>query len=152
MGTIRALGTAVALRTRSAGLSRVALRSVCTGLAIIPALTPVAVRTPAILHVAGAVLIHVLGGQVTLAILVQIPAVQAVRALWAALTLGPLCTGIALRALRAHGARGTLGTRLAGVALRPRRAVIPAVTLGALNAAVTSVTSAIPRVAGAVVI
>src|SRR3989441_3032214 len=155
LGTLRALSTGVALGALRAGRTRVtlgplrtgiALRTLGTGRAAIPGVTPgaqSAIRTSAILHVAGAVLIHVLGDEVTLAILVQIPAIQAVRALWTRVTVGALRTG---------GARGTLSTRLARVTLRPertRRAVIPTVTPGAQSA---NRTSAILHVAGAVLI
>src|SRR5437773_966439 len=123
MGTFRALGTGVALgplRARRSRVTletlgaRVALRSLQPGVAgrpvgtVRPVVSPItlraprAVRTAAILHVAGAVVIHVLGREVTLAIPVDIPAVQAVTALRTRLSLGTL---------GARRARGTLGTR-----------------------------------------
>src|SRR5438093_484423 len=99
MGTFRALGTGVALgplrarrtlgtrrtvialRPLSARLTGFARRPGGTGRAVVAAITlraASAVHAATILYVAGAVLIHVLGGEVTLAILVDIPAVQAV--------------------------------------------------------------------------
>src|SRR5438876_1145398 len=122
LGPLPSWRTSIALRTLGTAIPRVTLR----------ALPPV--RTSAVLDVAGAVLIHVLGGEVTRAVLVALPAIPA------------------MRALRALGARGTLG------ALRSRRASLP---LRALWAAIPRVasralrpgrTSAVLDVAGAVVI
>src|SRR5437867_2796632 len=94
MGALRALVTLVALRagvalgTLGAGISRstlrpgrarVALRPLRARCAVIPPVasrTLRAGRTSAVLDVAGAVVIHVLDGEVTRAVLVQIPAMQ----------------------------------------------------------------------------
>src|SRR5207237_7452161 len=51
-------------------------------------------RTSAVLDVAGAVLIHVLDGEVTRTVLVQIPAMQTMSALRALVTLGALRAGV----------------------------------------------------------
>src|SRR2546428_198591 len=72
--TLGSLSAGVPLESLNARLTRFALRAGGTGRAVIPAVAlgaGSAVHTTAILHVAGAVLIHVLGGQVTRAILVQ---------------------------------------------------------------------------------
>src|SRR5881227_1145001 len=117
LGPLPSWRTSIALRTLGTALPRVTLR----------ALPPV--RTSAVLDVAGAVLIHVLRGEVTRAVLVQIPAMQTMSALRA---FGTLRAGISRRTLRAGRAR---------VALRPLRArcaVVPAVTLGARRAGRTS--------------
>jgi len=77
-------GTSVTLGTLSARIARVALRPERTGRAVNPAVTfgtPSAVDTSTILRVAGAVLIQVLAVGVALAVVVQIPAVQSLRAL-----------------------------------------------------------------------
>src|SRR5947209_20067159 len=74
--TLGTLCTRVALRTLGTGVAGITLRTLGTGVSPVAVRTPSAVHTSAILHVAGAVLIHVLGGEVSLAILVQIPAVQ----------------------------------------------------------------------------
>src|SRR5439155_3324674 len=64
--TPRPLGTHVSLRALETGITPVALR---------PLKAP---RSPAIRHVARAVVIHVLGGEVTLVVLVEIPAAHAI--------------------------------------------------------------------------
>src|SRR5207245_657451 len=119
-----------ARRPLGARLTRVALWPGGTGRAVIPAVAlgaASAVRTTAILLVAGAILIHVLGGQVTRAILVQIPAMQTVRT---------LRTGIALGTLRARAPLEAPWTRLAWIPLEPLltlRAGVARVTLGTLD-------------------
>src|SRR5207253_8512498 len=135
LGPLPSCRTGIALRTLGTAIPRVTLR----------ALPPV--RTSAVLDVAGAVLIHVLGGEVTRAVLVQIPAMQTMSALRALVTLGALRDGVAFGTLRAGISRRTLRAGRARVALRPLRArcaVVPPVTLGALRAGRTS---AVPHVA-----
>src|SRR2546422_11661426 len=84
---LRALGTGVALRALRTGSTRVALRALSTHVALRPlrtGVTGVAFRaldaglTVAIQHVAGAVVSHVLGGEVAGVVLVQVPAAHAV--------------------------------------------------------------------------
>src|SRR2546430_15649639 len=78
-----ALRTRVTLGTPRARLPRVALRSLCPRCAVIPAVafrTLRADRTPAVLHVAGAVVVDVLDGEVTRPVPIQIPAMQALGA------------------------------------------------------------------------
>src|SRR5207237_10733923 len=82
LGPLPSWRTSIALRTLGPAIPRVTLR----------ALPPV--RTSAVLDVAGAVLIHVLGGEVTRAVLVQIPAMQTMSALRALVTLGALRAGV----------------------------------------------------------
>ena len=79
-------------------------------------------------------MIHVLGREVTLAIVVQIPAMQTVRT---------LRTGVALGTLRARAPLGPPRTRIAGIPLGPLltpRTDIARVALGALDALRTRVT------------
>src|SRR5207249_2874152 len=96
--------------------------------------------TAAIEHVAGTVVVDVLGLEVALIILVQVPAAHAVmtlRSLRPGVTIWPPGTGITVRALRTEvslGALLTLRTLLAAVSLGPlrtHRAVIAAVALRA---------------------
>src|SRR5437899_112568 len=106
----RALGTGVALRALRTGSTRVSLRALSTHVALRPLrprVTGVALRaldaglTVAIQNVAGAVVIHVLGREVALIILVQVPAAHAVmtlRSLRPRVTIWPPGTGITLRA------------------------------------------------------
>jgi len=139
--TVVALGplrTRVALRPLGTNVAPITLGTLGTDVSRV---TAIAVRTPAIVNVAGTVPIHVFGGQVTLAILVQIPALEAVGTLWTGVALGANGTSVTL---------GTLRARIARVALRPERtgrAVIPALTFGAARAVRTST---VLRVAGAV--
>src|SRR5207249_2998895 len=140
LGPLPSWRTSIALRTLGTAIPRVTLR----------ALPPV--RTSAVLDVAGAVLIHVLGGEVTRAVLVQIPAMQTMSALRALVTLGALRAGVAFGTLGAGISRRTLRAGRARVALRPLRArcaVIPPVASRTLRAGRTS---AVLDVAGAVVI
>src|SRR5881275_702951 len=152
LGALRAgvafgtLHAGVSRRTLRAGRARVALRPLRARCAVIPPVasrTLRAGRTSAVLDVAGAVVIHVLDGEVTRAVLVQIPAMQPGSALRALVTLGTLHAGVSRRTLRSVRAR---------VALRPLRArcaVIPPVASRTLRAGRTS---AVLDVAGAVVI
>src|SRR5205823_1820266 len=81
--------------------------------------------------------IHVLGGEVTRAIVVQIPAMQPVGALWTGVALGASGTGVTLGTQCTGIPLGTLSARLTGFALRPDgtgRAVVAAITLGAAGA------------------
>src|SRR6059058_6094200 len=140
LGPLPSWRTGIALRTLGTAIPRVTLR----------ALPPV--RTSAVLDVAGAVLIHVLRGEVTRAVLVQIPAMQPGSALRALVTLGALRAGVAFGTLHAGVSRRTLRAGRARVALRPLRArcaVIPPVASRTLRAGRTS---AVLDVAGAVVI
>src|SRR5438552_4093899 len=140
LGPLPSWRTSIALRTLGTAIPRVTLR----------ALPPF--RASAVLDVAGAVLIHVLGGEVTRAVLVQIPAMQTMSALRALVTLGALRAGVAFGTLGAGISRRTLRAGRARVALRPLRArcaVIPPVASRTLRAGRTS---AVLDVAGAVVI
>src|SRR5437870_4215589 len=143
MSTLRTLRTGVTLRTLGTSITHVALGTLNAGL------------TLAIQHVAGAVVIHVLGGEVTRAVLVEIPAAHAgvtLRPLSTWVTFGALSTlrtGITLRPLRTGIARVALGPLRAGVTLRTLGTSITRVALGTLNAGLTL---AIQHVAGAVVI
>src|SRR5207249_2062177 len=78
-------------------------------------------RTSAVLDVAGAVVIHVLDGEVTRAVLVQIPAMQPGSALRALVTLGTLRAGVAFGTLRAGISRRSLRTRITRRTLRSGR-------------------------------
>src|SRR5947199_9858960 len=120
MRALRALGACVTLWRLPSGRTSIALRSLGTAIprVTLRALPPV--RASAVLDVAGAVLIHVLGGEVTRAVLVQIPAMQAMSALRTLVTLGALRTGVALGTLRAGVSRGTLRAGLSRRSLRPR--------------------------------
>ena len=159
LGALRTLGTGVTLRTLGTAIAGIALRTLIalgtrgTGVPLGPLRTRRtgfsgvalgalrAVDTLAIQHAAVTVVIDVLGFEVTLAILVQIPALEAVGTLWTGVALGANGTSVTL---------GTLRARIARVALRPERtgrAVIPALTFGAARAVRTST---VLRVAGAV--
>src|SRR2546426_11717780 len=71
--TLGTLCTRVALRTLGTGVAGITPRTLGTGVSPVAVRTPSAVHTSAILHVAGAVLIHVLGGEVTRAIQIGRP-------------------------------------------------------------------------------
>src|SRR5436309_3529600 len=140
LGPLPSWRTGIALRTLGTAIPRVTLR----------ALPPV--RTSAVLDVAGAVLIHVLGGEVTRAVLVQIPAMQTMSALRALVTLA---------ALRPCPYSTTFRACVSGVTLRPLPAWLARIPLRTLGAAIPPVTprtlpagrtSAVLDVAGAVVI
>src|SRR5207253_1152304 len=140
LGPLPSWRTSIALRTLGTAIPRVTLR----------ALPPV--RTSAVLDVAGAVLIHVLGGEVTRAVLVQIPAMQTMSALRALVTLGALRAGDGIGTQGGALARRTLRAgpaRRAPRLLRALGAAIPRVTLRALPPVRTS---AVLDVAGAVLI
>src|SRR5947199_30891 len=140
LGPLPSWRTGIALRTLGTAIPRVTLR----------ALPPV--RTSAVLDVAGAVLIHVLVGEVTRAVLVHFPALQPFGALPALVILGAFLPDALPVSLRAVGARVTLRARpswRAGRALRALGAAIPPVAFRALRAVRTS---AVLDVAGAVVI
>src|SRR5437879_6231178 len=103
------LRSRVALRPLGTNVAPITLGTLGTGVSRV---TAIAVRTPAIANVAGTVPIHVFGGQVTLAILVQIPALEAVGTLWTGVALGANGTSVTL---------GTLSARIARAALGPAR-------------------------------
>src|SRR6184192_4400281 len=129
-GTLRAVVTLRTLRPRHAVVPRVALGSLST------------LGTFAIQDRAGSVVIQILGSQITLAIFVYIPAVEAVRAhrtlrtghaRVTLRTLRPVVARVALRALSTRHTRvalRTLGTRFARNTLQTLRTLGPNRTLG----------------------
>src|SRR5947208_103749 len=140
-GTLRAVVTLRTLRSRRAVVPRRSIRSrrprhpVVTRVALGSLST---LGTFAIQDRAGSVVIQILGSQITLAIFVYIPAVEAVRAhrtlrtraaRIAPVTLRTRSTGVTRMTLRTRSARqtrvalGTLGTRFARNTLRTLRSL-----------------------------
>ena len=144
-GTLRAVVTLRTLRSRRAVAPR---RSIRSRRARHPVVTRVALGslstlgTFAIQDRAGSVVIQILGSQITLAIFVYIPAVEAVRAhrtlrtghaRVTLRTLRPVVARVALRALSTRHTRvalRTLGTRFARNTLQTLRTLGPNRTLG----------------------
>src|SRR5213080_4214825 len=132
-GTLRAVVTLRTLRSRRAVVPRRSIRSrrprhpVVTRVALGSLST---LGTFAIQDRAGSVVIQILGSQITLAIFVYIPAVEAVRA---HRTLRTGHARVTLRALSTRHTRvalGTLGTRFARNTLQTLRTLGPNRTLG----------------------
>src|SRR5438876_1158562 len=125
--TLRTLIAVVTLRTLRAvvaAIAVVALRALRSHPAVVAAITlraSGAVRALAVEHVARAVPIHVLGLEVAVTVLIQVPAIHSVHALRAGVAFRPLRTGYSGVTGHSWVAFHSQRTGHAGVALHSQR-------------------------------